>query len=117
MMFTNWLSIAVNLPMYFRNMLSHMLVLERVLATVLVKRYELWNGNWCFSLTWFCFVVSFCVMLQVKTILGKIIYHIYKFIFFQTIFTVLNSIQLGLNSTIVNFCSQTFVILAGILEI
>jgi hypothetical protein len=43
---------------FFRNFLAHVLVLERVMATVFVRNYEKWRKP-NFSIAWFCIIVCF----------------------------------------------------------
>uniref|UniRef100_A0A914HVA7 Gustatory receptor n=1 Tax=Globodera rostochiensis TaxID=31243 RepID=A0A914HVA7_GLORO len=54
--YNNWHLRAMVAPIYFRNYLAHILVIERLMATLWVKTYEN-RRNWHYSVIWFCVVI------------------------------------------------------------
>ncbi|KAL3091826.1 hypothetical protein niasHS_004542 [Heterodera schachtii] len=52
-----WQTRAMMAPIYFRNYLAHVLVIERLMATLWAKNYET-RRNWHFSAIWFSFVTG-----------------------------------------------------------
>jgi hypothetical protein len=44
-------------PTYIRNFIVHVLVIERILATLYFESYEAWR-SWWFSASWFALIVS-----------------------------------------------------------